>query len=97
MKGTCSTYGRNKSHILLNKGLKGNIFVRKASCKHGHCASMSDSAACDINKGCTVLKLYDLCENPKCNCQKQIIFTPKQFQLEGVGFRNTTKKKIRRN
>ena len=24
-----------------------------------------------------------MCHNPKCNCQKQITFTPKQFQLGG--------------
>ena len=24
-----------------------------------------------------------MCHNPKCRCQKQITFTPKQFQLEG--------------
>ena len=38
---------------------------------------------CDLNKDCTVLKLQDMCHNPKCNCQKQITFSPKQFQLEG--------------
>ena len=44
---------------------------------------MSNSAWCDLNKNCTVLKLHDMCHNPKCKCQKQITFTPKQFQLEG--------------
>ena len=44
---------------------------------------MSNSSCCDLNKNCTVLKLHDMCHNPKCNCQKQITFTPKQFQLEG--------------
>ena len=44
---------------------------------------MSNSARCDINKNCTVLKLHDKCHNPKCKCQKQINFTFKQFQLEG--------------
>ena len=29
------------------------------------------------------MRLHDMCHNPKCNCQKQITFTPKQFQLEG--------------
>ena len=33
-----------------------------------------------------------MCHNPKCKCQKQITFTPKQFQLEGAGFKNTMKK-----
>ena len=58
-------------------------FVKNAKCTHGHQSAMSNSAWCDLNKNCTVLKLHDMCHNPKCNCQKQILFTPKQFQLEG--------------
>ena len=30
-----------------------------------------------------------MCHNPKCKCQKQITFSPNQFQLEGAGFKNT--------
>ena len=33
-----------------------------------------------------------MCHNPNCNCQKQITFTPKQFRLEGHGFKNAMKK-----
>ena len=44
---------------------------------------MSSSAWCDLNKDCSILKLNDKCLNPKCNCQKIITFTPKQFMLEG--------------
>ena len=33
-----------------------------------------------------------MCHNPKCKCQKQITFSPNQFQLEGVGFKHTMKK-----
>ena len=36
-----------------------------------------------MKTNCTVLKLHDICHNPKCRWQKQITFTPKQFQLEG--------------
>ena len=43
-------------------------------------------------KKCTVLKLHDVCHNPKCNCQKQITFNPKQYMFEGNGFENTMKK-----
>ena len=53
---------------------------------------MSNSAWCDLNKNCTVLKLHDMCHNPKCICQKQITFSRNQFQLEGGGFKNTMKK-----
>ena len=33
-----------------------------------------------------------MCHNQKRNCQKQITSTPKQFQLEGPGFKNTIEK-----
>ena len=54
--------------------------------------SQSNSAWCGSNKNCTVLKFYDMCYNPKCKCQKMITFSPNQFKLEGVGFKNTMKK-----
>ena len=57
---------------------------------------MSNSARCDLNKKCTVLKFHDMCHNPKCRCQKQITFSPNQFQLERSGFKNTMKKILER-
>ena len=33
-----------------------------------------------------------MCHNPKCKCQKQITFSPNQFQMEGAGFKNKMKK-----
>ena len=62
--------------------IRGEDFIKNAKCSRGHRSAMSNSAWCDSNKNCTVLKLHDLCYNPKCNCQKQTTFTPKQFQLE---------------
>ena len=70
-------------------------FVKSAKCKLGHGSAMSNSACCDINKDCTVSKLHDLCQNPKCKCQKQNTFTPRQFQLEGAGFKNTVKENLK--
>ena len=70
---------------------KGQGFIKSAKCSHGHRSAMSNSAWCDLNKSCTVLKLHDLCHNPKCKCQKQITFSPNQFQLEGSGFKNKLK------
>ena len=52
---------------------------------------MNNSAWCDLNKNCTVLNIHAMCHNPKGNCQKQITFTAKQFQLEGAAFKNTMK------
>ena len=47
---------------------------------------MSDSAWCDLNSKGDLLKLHDTCPNKKCNCQKQIIFTPNHFLPERAGF-----------
>ena len=70
---------------------RGQDFIKKTKCTHGHRSAMSNSAWCDLNKNCTVLKLHDFCHNPKCKCQKQITFSPNQFQLEGAGFQNKLK------
>ena len=56
---------------------------------------MSNSAWCDLNKNCTVLKLHDFCHNPKCKCQKQITFSPNQFQLEGGSIKSKLQKIFR--
>ena len=68
---------------------RGESFVKSAKCTHGHRSAMSNSAWCDLNKNCTVLKLHDMCHDPECNCQKQITFSTRQFQLEGIGFKST--------
>ena len=74
---------------------RGQDFIKNAKCTHRHRSAMSNSAWCNLNKNCTVLKLHDMCHNPKCKCQKQITFSPNQFQLEGAGFKNTMKKNLR--
>ena len=71
---------------------KGQHFIKNAEISHGHRSAMSISAWCDSNKNCTVLKLHDMCHTPKCKCQKQITFSPNQFQLEPAGFKNTMEK-----
>ena len=53
---------------------------------------MNISAWCDLNENCTVLILHDMCHNPKSNCQKQITFIPKQFQLEGGSIKSNLQK-----
>ena len=71
---------------------RGQDFVKNAKFTHEHRSAMSNLARCDLNKNCTLLKLHDMCHNPKCKCQKQINFSPNQFQLEGAGFRYNMKK-----
>ena len=71
---------------------RGEDFIKNANCTHGHRSALSNSAGCDLNKNCTLLKLHDMCHNRKCKCQKMNTFSPNQFQLEGAGFKNTMKK-----
>ena len=73
---------------------RGQDLFKSAKSSHGHRSAMSNSAWCDWNKNCTVLKLYHMCHNPKCKCQKQITSSPNQFQLEGAGFENTMKRNL---
>ena len=71
---------------------RGESFVKNAKCTHGHRSAVGNLGWCDLNKDCTVLKLHDMCHNPKCKCQKQKTFGPRQFQIEGNGFKKTRKK-----
>ena len=70
---------------------RGQDFTKSAKCTHGHRSAMSNSAWCDLNKNCTVLKLHDVRHIPKCKCQKQITFTLNQFQLEGGSIKSKLK------
>ena len=74
---------------------RGENFVKDAKCTHGYRSAMSNSAWCDLNKNCTVLKLHDMYHTPKCKCQKQLFFNPNHFQLEGAGVKNTMKKNFK--
>ena len=56
---------------------------------------MSDSAWCNLNQKGDILELHDICHNPKRKCQKQVTFTPRQFKMEGAGFKNTMEKNLR--
>ena len=73
----------------------GEEFIKNAKCSNGHRSAMSNSAWCDLNIKCTVLKLNDICHNPKCKCQKQITFTPKQFQIERGSIQSKLQKVFR--
>ena len=70
---------------------RGEDVMKKEKCWNKHCSPMSNQAWCNsISKG-DILKLHDYCHTPKCKCQKQITFNPRQFQLEVSGFQNTRK------
>ena len=53
---------------------------------------MSNLSLCDLNNHGSLLKVHDMSPNTKCKGQKQLTFTPNQFQLEGAWFKNTKKK-----
>ena len=56
---------------------------------------MSNSAWTDLNNKGNILKLHDKCPNPKCGCQKKIIFTPHQYMLEGGSIKRKLQKIFR--
>ena len=70
-------------------------FIKKGKCKKNHCSSMSNSAWCDLNSKGDTLKLHDKLPNPKCNCQKIIISTPRQYMLEGGSIKSKLQKNFR--
>ena len=74
---------------------KGEDFIKRGKCKNIHSSSMSNSAWCDLNSKGNILKLQDKCPNPKCNCQKIIIFTPHQYMLEGRSIESKLQKFFR--
>ena len=55
---------------------------------------MSNIPWCDL-KDNNILRLDDYSATAKCKCQKEFIFTPKQFQMEGSGFKNTMKELLK--
>ena len=70
------------------------IFIKQGKCKDNHCSPMSNQAWCDLYSKRDILKLHGLCHNPKCKCQKQLTFNPRQFQLEGAGLIKKSNEKI---
>ena len=70
-------------------------FIEKAKCKNNHCSFMSPSAWSDLIKDCIILKLHDVCPNPKCNCQKISTFTPNLYMLEDGSIKRKLEKKFK--
>ena len=68
-------------------------FQKRGKCIHGQYSGLSNSAWTDLNKNNSILKLHDTCANKNCNCQKQLTFTPRQYQmLEGGSIKSKLKK-----
>ena len=71
---------------------RGENFQKRGKCNKGHCSTLSGSAWTDLNSNETILKLHDMCPNQNCKSQKQITFTPRQFELEGGSLKSFMKK-----
>ena len=74
---------------------RGKNFMTKGRWKNNQCSAMSNQAWCDLKSKCGILKLHDICHNSKCRCQKQITFKPREFQMEGAGFKNRIRKNFK--
>ena len=81
----------------MNEQTKGEKFQESAKCKNNQTSSMSNLLWCDMKTKGNLLKIHDMSPNSKCKCQIQITFTPKHFQLDGAGFKNTMKKIFKRD
>ena len=66
---------------------KSQNFEKGAKRKSIQSSLMSHQAWCYLNNKGEVLKGHDMCPNSKGTCQKRITFSPRQFQLEGAGFK----------
>ena len=60
---------------------RGEDFIRKGKRKRNDCSVLSKLAWSDLITKSNILELLDNC--PKCDCQKLINLTPKQYMLEG--------------
>ena len=70
---------------------RGEEFIKKGRCKNKHCSTISNSAWCDLKNEGDILKLHDKSPRAKCNCQKVITFTQRQYMLEGGSIKSTIK------
>ena len=95
IEGSCCTCGRNKSHLFTKLMTRGEDFEKRGKCKIKHCSPMSNSAGYDLNSGGNIVKLHDKYPNVDCNCQRQIFFTPKQFNWKEPDLKTILKKKFK--
>ena len=82
----------NKQTKAKTKQTKREKYQKSAKSKNNHSSPLSKHSWCDLNNKGNLLIVHDMCPRPKCKCQEQITFKPNQFELEGVGFKNTMKK-----
>ena len=66
---------------------RGQGFEQNGKGKTNLCSPISNSAWCNLSSKGEILKLHEMCPYHKSKSQKQIVFTPRQFQIERVGFK----------
>ena len=77
------------------KQTKSEKFQKLANCKNNHSSPISNTACTHLNSKADVVKLQNLCGKDGCKCQIRVCFTPKQFEMEGAGFKNLMKKNLK--
>ena len=65
--------------------------IQKGRCQNILSSPMSSLSWRDLNIKGNLLKVHDVCPNPKCKCPKQNTFTLNQFHPEGPEFKITLK------
>ena len=65
--------------------------------KRNNSSPMSITAWAELNSKGDILNLHNLCGKDGRKCQNLICFTPKQFEMEGDGFKNTMRKFFKGN
>ena len=74
---------------------RAESFMKRGKCSENHCSPKPNSAWTDLNSQGKILKLHDKCTKPKCNCQKNITFTPHQYMLERGSIKSKLQKTFR--
>ena len=75
-----------------NKQTKGEKLQKSAKCKNKQSSPISKTAWIDLNSKWDILNLHDLCGKDVCKYPKTICYTPKQFEMEGAGFKKKRKR-----
>ena len=65
---------------------------QKGKCQKNLKSPISNRNWYDINTLGVIPKLYKMCLNPECKCQKQLTFPPRQNQLKKMVLKTNTNK-----
>ena len=63
---------------------KGENFLKSARCKNNHSSDKSNLSWCDLNKKVNLLKVNDMCPNPKVNVRNRLLLHQIIFSLKAL-------------